>query len=63
MDFLKLQVYLPAVDTLMTSLGDQQKAWLHSNAEKLAPFLKSKNGQEALLLFLSEFHDFVNIKT
>lgn len=53
---------MPAVDVLVASLGEQQKMWIDVNVDKLSPFLQSENGREALLIFLSEFNDFVNTK-
>lgn len=54
-----LQKYMPAADTLLSLLGEQQRKWLDANAEQIAPFLVSEEGKAALLLFLEEFGDYV----
>lgn len=54
-----LQKYMPAADAFMGLLGPAQRQWLQDNIEHMAPFLQSKDGQAALLMYLEEFNNFV----
>lgn len=54
-----LQKYIPAADAFMGLLGPAQKQWLQDNIDHMAPFLQSKDGQAALLMYLEEFNNFV----
>lgn len=58
MNLQLLQKFLPTGIALVELLGVPQREWMVANADKLAPFLHTKEGKEALLLFLSEFHTY-----
>ena len=54
--------YWPAVEVVFTSLGEAQRAWLNQNVGSLAPYLQSKEGQDALLILFSEFGEYITSK-
>jgi len=51
--------YSPAANCVLQLLGEPQKEFIHNNAEWLSPYMQTKEGQEALHLFLVEFAEFV----
>jgi hypothetical protein len=60
MNLQLLQKFLPTGIAFIELLGVPQREWLTANADKLPSFLHSKEGKEALLLLLGEFHTYVN---
>ena len=51
--------YVPAIDSAAQLLSAEQKSFLHSNVDYLAPYIHTEAGKEALHLFLHDFAEHV----